>query len=207
MTHDIGWLVLISLALFGALAFGWRSWLQWRRTGSAGFRGISGRVGSAEWVGGVLLFVAFTLAAVAPIGVVTGWTQPWPVPMAMTVVGIGAFATGFAMTLVAQHAMGSSWRVGVDENEHTALVSRGLFRWSRNPVFTSMLALLAGEALLVPTALSIAALVAALVGIEVQVRLVEEPYLLRVHRHVYGDYAARVGRFLPLVGRIRRHQG
>lgn len=207
MTHGIGWLVLVSLALYGVLAFGWRSWLQWRRTGSAGFRGISGRVGSAEWFGGALLVVALLLAATAPIGVISGWTPPWSLPRTMTVVGAGLFATGFFMTLIAQHTMGSSWRVGVDENEHTALVSRGLFRWSRNPIFTSMLALLAGEAVLVPTALSVAALVAAFVGIEVQVRLVEEPYLLRAHRHAYGDYAARVGRFLPLVGRIRRHDG
>lgn len=35
-----------------------------------------------------------------------------------------------------------------------------------------------------------------------QVRLVEEPYLLRAHGHDHRAYAARTGRFLPGVGRL-----
>lgn len=40
-------------------------------------------------------------------------------------------------------------------------------------------------------------------GLALQVRLVEEPYLLRTHGEVYRDWAARTGRFLPGVGRLR----
>ena len=32
--------------------------------------------------------------------------------------------------------------------------------------------------------------------------MVEEPYLLKVHGSAYAEYAARVGRFLPGVGRL-----
>jgi protein-S-isoprenylcysteine O-methyltransferase Ste14 len=39
----------------------------------------------------------------------------------------------------------------------------------------------------------------------VQVRLVEEPYLRRVHGCAYETYAARTGRFLPRIGRLRSH--
>jgi protein-S-isoprenylcysteine O-methyltransferase Ste14 len=43
----------------------------------------------------------------------------------------------------------------------------------------------------------------ALVGaLELQVRRVEEPHLLRVHAATYRDYAARTGRFLPGIGRL-----
>jgi hypothetical protein len=35
--------------LFLPTAFAMRSYLQYRRTGSAGFRGVNGRTGSAEW--------------------------------------------------------------------------------------------------------------------------------------------------------------
>lgn len=41
-----------------------------------------------------------------------------------------------------------------------------------------------------------------LVGLELQVRFVEEPYLLRTHA-TYASYASRVGRFLPGLGRLR----
>ena len=40
---------LILFAVFATLGFGWRSWERRRRTGSTGFRGISGRMGSPEW--------------------------------------------------------------------------------------------------------------------------------------------------------------
>jgi hypothetical protein len=38
---------LVLFAVFGVLGFGWRSWLQHRRTGSTGFHGIQ-EIGSLE---------------------------------------------------------------------------------------------------------------------------------------------------------------
>ena len=43
-----------------------------------------------------------------------------------------------------------------------------------------------------------------MLALELQTRLIEEPYLTRVHGEQYTVYAARVGRFLPGVGRLRR---
>jgi protein-S-isoprenylcysteine O-methyltransferase Ste14 len=43
-----------------------------------------------------------------------------------------------------------------------------------------------------------------LLALQIQTRLVKEPHLQRLHSRAYHDYAARVGRFLPLVGRCRR---
>jgi hypothetical protein len=41
------------------------------------------------------------------------------------------------------------------------------------------------------------------IGIEVQARLAEEPYLRRGHGAAHIDYAARAGRFLPGFGRLQ----
>ncbi len=41
---------LIAYAVYVALAFGLRTVVQIRRTGSSGFKGISGRPASAEWL-------------------------------------------------------------------------------------------------------------------------------------------------------------
>jgi protein-S-isoprenylcysteine O-methyltransferase Ste14 len=38
--------------------------------------------------------------------------------------------------------------------------------------------------------------------IELQVRVVEEPHLLRTHGQAYEDWAREVGRFVPGVGRL-----
>ena len=199
----IAWTTLVILVAFGALAFGWRSWLQWRRTGSTGFHGLSGRIGSAEWNGGALLIVALALALAAPLVIIFGLLDPWLAPLALTALGGTLVALGFVGTLAAQLSMGDSWRIGVDTGERTDLVARGLFRVSRNPIFTSMLLFLAGVALLLPTIVSVAAFALALAGLEIQVRLVEEPYLKQTHRGAYLRYAGRVGRFLPAIGRLR----
>ncbi|MFJ9588687.1 hypothetical protein [Streptomyces acidicola] len=56
--------------------------------------------------------------------------------------------------------------------------------------------------LMVPNALSLAALTALIVAVELQVRVVEEPYLRAVHGTAYLTYGAAVGRFVPGVGRL-----
>ena len=55
----------------------------------------------------------------------------------------------------------------------------------------------------VPNALMLASLPLAIVGVQLQVRLVEEPHLQVVHGDAYREYARRVGRLLPLIGRGR----
>jgi protein-S-isoprenylcysteine O-methyltransferase Ste14 len=60
-----------------------------------------------------------------------------------------------------------------------------------------------GLVLLAPNVLALATLATLLVALELQVRRVEEPYLLRTHGDAYRRYAAATGRFFPGVGRLR----
>jgi len=99
--------------------------------------------------------------------------------------------------------MGASWRIGVDETERTALITGGPFRLVRNPIFTAAVAVVAGVALAVPNLIAATGLAVALIGVQLQVRRIEEPYLLRAHGEDYRRYAGRVGRFVPGVGRLR----
>jgi protein-S-isoprenylcysteine O-methyltransferase Ste14 len=59
-----------------------------------------------------------------------------------------------------------------------------------------------GLMLLTPNLLAVASLLALLLALEIQVRAVEEPYLLRTHGETYRRYAAATGRFLPGIGRL-----
>ena len=198
-------LAAIAVAVYFLLAFGLRSAVQYRRTGRTGFVGISGSAGSAEWTGGVLFAVALVCGAAAPLAEMTAWVRAWP-PLSTPVVravGLVLYALGVAGTLWAQFAMGESWRIGVDPGERTRMVAAGPFRWVRNPIFTSMIVATAGVALLVPNLLSLVAVVSLVTGLEVQVRLVEEPHLLRAHGDAYARYAARTGRFVPGLGTLR----
>jgi protein-S-isoprenylcysteine O-methyltransferase Ste14 len=183
-----------------------RSVVQWRRTGSTGFRGFHGRVGSLPWIGGASVSLGLALALVAPLGALLGWPGGGIVRSGLLIhlVGGALAVLGTAGALAAQFGMGNSWRIGVDESETTELVTGGLFAWVRNPIFTFMGLSLLGLLLLVPNALAALACGLTGLGIEIQVRVVEEPYLQKTHGERYARYAAAVGRFVPRVGRLAR---
>jgi protein-S-isoprenylcysteine O-methyltransferase Ste14 len=194
---------LVGLITFGAAAFAWRVWLQYRRTGDTGLRG------SARTLPDVLAGLALISGAVAivtgPILDLTDVLEPLE-PMVHTslqAVAVACFAMGFALTVRAQLDMGASWRIGVDASETTALITCGVFRYVRNPIFTGMALAFAGAALLVPNVVALAGVALVVLGLQLQVRLVEEPYLARVHGGAYRTYARTAGRFIPWLGRAR----
>jgi protein-S-isoprenylcysteine O-methyltransferase Ste14 len=200
---DMPAIALVLFAVFALLGFGWRSWEQRRRTGSTGFRGISGRPGSLEWFAGAGFIVAEGVAVFGPIlqlvGVVSplGFLHtPW-----IQITGAVIAVLGIATTVYAQLDMGDSWRIGVDKSETTTLVRNGVFGWVRNPIFTAMMMFGFGFALLTPNPVALVGFVLLVITIELQVRAVEEPYLLATHGHSYREYCSDVGRFVPGVGR------
>jgi protein-S-isoprenylcysteine O-methyltransferase Ste14 len=197
---------LACWSAFGLLAFVLPVALQLRRTGSTGLKGPSGAPGSIEWLAGAGLVAAIALGVAAPLLAASDWVEPIG-SLDRTVVhvaGIALFAIGLAGVVGSQQMMGRSWRVGVDESERTQLVTAGPFQLVRNPIFTAMIVAQLGIALIVPSVVALVGVALLVASLEAQTRLVEEPYLLRKHGRVYAEYAARVGRFLPGVGTLRR---
>lgn len=196
----VAYVALALYLVFAAVGFGWRSWAQYRRTGSTGFR----RVGSSP--GALLAGAGFLFAVLAGVAApalqIAGLLSPVPVLDAgwLQAVGLVSAIVGMLGTFYAQRDMGESWRVGVDQDETTRLVRDGVFGLVRNPIFTTMLVFAAGTALLAPNALALGAFGLLLVSIELQVRVVEEPYLAAVHGAQYRRYRAEVGRFVPGIG-------
>lgn len=193
---------LAFYAVFLGLALGARIAIQVRRTGSTGFNRLHGRPGSVEWLAGVLFVVGVSLAPLAPILTLLGLLEPIAVLDTRTVHVLGLVLTGTGIVLVflAQLAMGNSWRIGVEPEERTELVTDGIFGFVRNPIFALTIPMAIGFFLMVPNAVALIDLGIVALSIELVVRRVEEPYLLRTHGDAYRDYASRVGRFLPGIG-------
>ncbi len=199
-----GWATaaLVLYLAWAGVAFGVRAAVQHRRTGDAGFRGISGPPGSPSWWAGVAFSAALAGGAATPIATLAGLPElPGTGAAVLRWTGLVITVAGMTATLAAQTTMGSSWRVGVDAGERTELVTSGLFAHVRNPVFTAMTATAAGLVLMVPNAVAVAALSALVLAVQLQVRVVEEPYLAAVHGSAYAAYAAQAGRFIPGIGR------
>ena len=197
-------LALILAVIWFLVVFVLRTVIQWSRTGSTGFEGFRGKPGSLPWLAGTMVSCGFAVTLAAPVVAFFDWPGGAMLVYLRPVHLIGAVILGLGTvgTFVAQNAMGDSWRVGVGEDEETQLVTSGLFSWVRNPIFSFMGLSYLGLILLLPTAATLLGASLATVGIVLQVRIVEEPYLVRTHGAEYRAYAARVGRFLPGVGRI-----
>jgi len=201
-------LPLIAALVFYGLGFGWRTWVQLRRYGSSGivlFR--SGRPGQ-HLREALFVVLAVALLAEAALAAVAPRRLPGLVPLAPATAAV-LRATGTVMVLgatalmlAAQLDLGASWRVGIDEGARPGLVTGGLYRYSRNPIYVAMLTALLGFALLLPSWISLGLLIGAELGIRRHVRD-EEAYLARTYGEEYRRYAARVGRFVPGVGRLR----
>jgi protein-S-isoprenylcysteine O-methyltransferase Ste14 len=188
------WVVLVSFV---------RSAIQYRRTGASPVR-LRDRPGSAQWWARLVSAIGVVLAIAAPLAELAGLPPfaPLDLPVARWG-GVVLAVLGIAITVGSQAAMGGSWRADVDPDARTPLVTSGPFRLVRNPVFTGSAITIVGLALVVPNVVSLLMVVAFLAGLEIQVRLVEEPYLLRVHGDAFRAYAARTGRFVPGIGRLR----
>ena len=180
-----------------------RSVLQRRRIGRSGLIGVTGRLGLQEVLAATAEALAIGLGVAAPTLDLTGTLDPVE---ALDITGIRWAGAPVGLAAIAgvaasQHAMGGSWRIGVDQSTGTELVTGGPFRVVRHPIYTFFVLLLVGVALLVPNLAAIAAVVCGVLFVELQGRFVEEPWLLREHGNAYATYARRTGRFLPGIGR------
>lgn len=184
---------LALTAVWFATAFVLRIGIQLRRTGDSGVRLHNGSMMA------LLAKVLFTTATLA-VGLAPAFVATDGAPFAIEVLGVVLACGGILATFGAQLAMGRSWRIGVDPDERTDLVTDGLFAIVRNPIFSTMLVTAIGLVLMVPTVVGVVSLALLFVAIELQVRVVEEPYLRGVHGRAFDAYVARVGRFVPGLG-------
>lgn len=181
---------VVLMTVYSLVALVWRSFTHRRRTGDSGSRLAATTRGGK--VAAALMIAAHGLALVGVFQRATA-SVDWP----LAVIGMLVFAGGLVLVVLAQAAMGASWRVGADPNERTELVTTGLFTTLRNPIFSGMALCLTGVALTSASWIAAIAVAVFVVGIEVQVCLVEEPYLLRVHGASFTAYLRRTGRFVP----------
>ena len=106
---------------------------------------------------------------------------------------------GLIITVIGQHQMGSSWRAIVAKSKNTQLITHGLFKYSRNPVYMGTLILFFSVVILFPHILMLICYLFAYLSIELLVRFDEEPHLKKLHGEEYDKFCKRVNRFFPKV--------
>lgn len=191
--------LLAYYAVLLVAVFVWPTWRLWRRERINGF--VLPSDDTAEgvigiWFKGLIGAVGALVAALA-LGTshdVLG-RLPWAEGSVARVVGWVLLAISLAWMVVAQHGMGRSWRIGIDQQQRGPLVRAGLFALSRNPIFLGLRLNLLGLLLVAPNAVTLAIALLGEALMQVQVRL-EEAHLNSKFGEDYVGYRRAVRRWV-----------
>jgi protein-S-isoprenylcysteine O-methyltransferase Ste14 len=188
------------MVIYFSVAFFWRSYLIWKRTGINPY--TLGKSESAhDFVGQVFRLTAAASIVVVVLYAFSGSWYYYLGPIAwlqhpvITFVGLGLLLLSLLWIVVAQIQMGNAWRIGIDQHNQTQLIQGGLFKVSRNPIFLGMRVNLLGFFLVLPNAITLTIFVLGDVLMQIQVRL-EEEYLTQVHGESYRTYRDRTRRWI-----------
>lgn len=99
------------------------------------------------------------------------------------------------MVSIAQYQMANSWRIGIDENNKTNLVTHGLFSISRNPIFLGIMIANMGVFMVLPNAFTLLIVSLSTISINTQIRL-EEGFLKNELGEEYKSYQNKVRRWI-----------
>lgn len=199
----VPWLAVVSLAAFLLITFPLRWLINRRRHDEPAGLGLRERRPLAWWLADALFVAGFVimlggaaLQGAGQIGVAIAGH------VAFGVGGILVLLVATALLVWAQETMGRAWRPAIPPADGGDLVTGGPFRAVRNPAYLAMLAAGLGAVLLAQNLLTFAGWISLLTSLMLTARA-EEPLLHSRHGDAYRDYAARVGRFVPGVGRLR----
>jgi protein-S-isoprenylcysteine O-methyltransferase Ste14 len=109
--------------------------------------------------------------------------------------GVACLFVALIWVVAAQSAMGASWRMGVDEQMPTELVTLGPFSVSRNPIYLGIRLSLFGQVLLVQAWPTLLCFVVGDLLAQIQARF-EEAHMRALYPARYAAYCSRVRRWL-----------
>jgi protein-S-isoprenylcysteine O-methyltransferase Ste14 len=114
---------------------------------------------------------------------------------ALQTAGIIIAYVSLIWSAVAQAQLGSSWRIGIDAEHDTALVTNGLYSRWRHPTYLGFMLMAIGLFFAMPNAVSLVACSLAVVVLPIEARL-EEEYLVARHGDTYRAYLNRTRRWV-----------
>lgn len=191
---------LMYLLLYVFILVGFRGYLLYKRTGinpitSNKKTGLEGFIEKVFMV----CFILIVVTVINFVFIENNYKYLIPIEYLDTNVishiGIYLSALGLIIGFIAQLQMGDSWRLGHSENEKTDLVNRGLYAYSRNPIYLAYLVSCVGFFMMMPNAISLCFLCMNYVAVEVKIRL-EEKHLKIKNGTEYMDYLKKVRRWI-----------
>lgn len=141
--------------------------------------------------------VLFLLVAVTAV-------LPGPTLFASLVLGLALVGFGALVVVWTGRVLGRSL-TPLPEPNGAGLVARGPYRWVRHPMYAGLVVICLGVAVGSGASWCYLTVLVLAVFFDLKARY-EERYLVQAYPG-YGEYAARTGKFVPLVGRRRFSTG
>lgn len=154
----------------------------------------------------VISFLAFPIALAVPYlenGLL--WGRPAPLPVMIPAILIEA--SGGLLILRSRKILGKFGGVDIVLEEDHALVTRGPYRYVRNPMYSGFLLLIAGYSLALGGYVSSVVSTTLVFGVLHARTLLEEELLEGKFGEEYRAYRRRSGRYFPRMTRRRADQG
>jgi protein-S-isoprenylcysteine O-methyltransferase Ste14 len=108
--------------------------------------------------------------------------------------GITFCYIGLIIFLSALISFGKAWRIGIDENNSNELITTGMFKYSRNPIFLFMDLYFTGIMLIYPNIVFIIIAAGTIIGMHLQI-LREEKFLINKFGEKYIEYKKKTRRY------------
>ncbi len=150
---------------------------------------------AAAWALVAAQFVFLLLLGFLP------WGSLWPRDVSTLVIGLALVALGVGIALAAGGALGRSLTPSPIPKADGQLVTGGVYALVRHPIYSGLLVLGLGLVAIGASVLHLLAWVALLSILMTKARI--EDLMLLGQYPGYRDYAARVGRLVPGIGRVR----
>jgi protein-S-isoprenylcysteine O-methyltransferase Ste14 len=153
--------------------------------------------------GSGLLQMAIVFAALSPFFIADakfGFLRKYFVPHlpAIQNLGIAVMLAGWAFATWARFTLGRNWSGTVTVKENHVLNTRGPYAWVRHPIYTGLLCMLLGTALVIGTFEALLAIAGVLFALYLKLR-VEEQFMVETFGEQYTSYRRRVKALVPHV--------
>ena len=192
-------LPLILMCSFLLIIVFGRIFTQYLKTGDFGVRAASLNAPIIEILPGTVFILTFCFAFIL---VIMGYFGSIKMTIYLSLyIETFGFLIGFigiSVAMVGQIQMGNSWRIGVNPEEQTELITTGLYAKSRNPIYFGILLFWIGLTISFLHLLLFASALVCWFCIELMVRRIEEPYLIKKHGNAFTDYVENTNRYYLL---------
>ncbi|HTY39543.1 MAG TPA: isoprenylcysteine carboxylmethyltransferase family protein [Candidatus Paceibacterota bacterium] len=146
---------------------------------------------------GLLLWIAIVLT----IGSFNHRRLPWPFfshPGGVVWLGFLTTLGGLLLAIWARVTLGRNWSSGMDIKEGHELITHGPYTFIRNPIYTALLLMLFGSALVTGSIFALVGCLCAFWSFWIRIRA-EEDLMTKLFPNTYPAYAKRVKRLIPFV--------